>query len=82
MATPPDEKPPQRCIERPAPGEKPLGFMRLMVILLSTHIGVRSRANREEDFRRANGLHVVIAGLVYFVLVVIALVWLVNRIAG
>ncbi|MBN7796407.1 DUF2970 domain-containing protein [Parahaliea mediterranea] len=49
---------------------------------MSSHIGVRSHARREEDFRRANGLHVVIAGGVYFALVIAALVLLVNLIAG
>ncbi|MDO8863691.1 DUF2970 domain-containing protein [Haliea sp. E1-2-M8] len=69
-------------IPRPDPGEKPIGFLRMMVILISSHIGVRSRANREEDFRRANGLHVFIAAVVYFVLIVGALIVLVNIITS
>jgi len=73
--------PGQQCIERPAPGEKPLGLTRLLVILISSHIGVRSHAKREEDFRRANGLHVIAAGMLYFVIVITALVLLVNLIA-
>lgn len=67
---------------RPDAGEKPLGFWRLIVITLSSHIGVRSRARRHEDFRRANGLHVFIAGVVYFFLVIGALIVLTNIIAG
>jgi hypothetical protein len=63
---------------RPDAGEKPLGFWRLVVITLSAHIGVRPRAKRHEDFRRANGLHVFIAAIVYFVLVIAALIALIN----
>lgn len=63
---------------RPDAGEKPLGFWRLVVITLSAHIGVRPRAKRHEDFRRANGLHVFIAAIVYFVLVITALIALIN----
>lgn len=66
---------------RPDPGEKPLGFWRVVVITLSGHIGVRPRAKRHEDFRRANGLHVFIAATVYFALVVAALIALTNFIA-
>jgi hypothetical protein len=62
----------------PDPGEKPLGFARLMVILMSGHIGVRSRVNREEDFRRANGLHVFVAAIIYFLLVVGVLILVVT----
>lgn len=69
-----------RYFERPQAGEKPIGFLRLLVILISTHIGVRSRVNREEDFRRANGLHVFIAGVIYFLLIIGGLILLVNRI--
>ncbi|WP_019530220.1 DUF2970 domain-containing protein [Dasania marina] len=72
----------KRYFERPDPGEKPIGLLRLMVILFSSHIGVRSRSHREEDFRRANGLHVFIAAIVYFLLVVGALIMLVNVIVS
>lgn len=67
---------------RPDAGEKPLGFWRLVVITLSGHIGVRPRAKRHEDFSRANGLHVFIAAIVYFVLVIAALILLTNFIAS
>jgi hypothetical protein len=49
-----------------------------MTILVSSHIGVRSRAKREEDFRRANGLHIFVAAIVYFILVISVLILLVN----
>jgi len=67
---------------RPDPGEQPFGIWRLFVITLSAHIGVRPRAKRHEDFRRANGLHVFIAAIVYFVLMIGALILLANLIAG
>jgi hypothetical protein len=67
---------------RPAPHEKPLGFWRVFVIILSGHLGVRTRAQREEDFRRANGLHIVIAAFIYFAVIVAGLVVLVNWIAA
>lgn len=71
-----------RYFERPEPGEKPIGFLRLVGILIASHIGVRSRANREEDFRRANGLHVFIAGILYFLMVIGGLILLVNVIVS
>jgi hypothetical protein len=67
---------------RPDPQEKPLGFWHVFVIILSGHLGVRTRAQREEDFRRANGLHIVIAAFIYFALVVGGLVTFVNWIAA
>lgn len=67
---------------RPDAGEEPLGFWRLVVITLSGHIGVRPRAKRHEDFRRANGLHVFIAAIMYFLMIIAALIVLTNHIAG
>lgn len=67
---------------RPDPGETPLGFRHLLMITLSGHIGVRSQAKRHEDFRRANGLHVFMAAIVYCLLVVTALILLTHRIAA
>jgi|SRR5690606_1665498 len=64
------------------PGEKPMCFLRLMVILLPCHIGARSRNRCEEGFLYANGLHVFIAANVYFVLVVGTLILLVNIITS
>ena len=63
---------------RPDPHEKPLGFWRVFISILSGHLGVRTRAQREEDFRRANGLHIVIAAFIYFAVIVAGLVVLVN----
>lgn len=71
-----------RYFERPNPDEKPLSLRESIVIVLSTHLGVRPASKREEDFRRANGLHLFIIGVFYFLLVVIGLIVLVNVIAG
>lgn len=70
-----------RYFERPDADETPLPWWRILLIVVSTHIGVRPRDKRHEDFRRANGLHVFIAGLVYFIVLLIALVILVNAIS-
>lgn len=73
---------PQESRADVSPEQKPLGFLRVLVILVSSHIGVRSRANREEDFRRANGLHIFIAAVAYFLMIIGALIFLVNVIVG
>jgi hypothetical protein len=75
----PRKKP--RYFERPDASERPLTFFETMIIVLSAHLGVRTRAQREEDFRRANGLHLFIAAVTYFVLVVSGLIALVSYIA-
>jgi hypothetical protein len=71
-----------RYFERPDENEKPLSFLQTLVIVLSTHLGVRPKEKRDEDFRRANGLTVFIAGVIYFVVILIAMVFLVNYIAS
>lgn len=73
---PPGSNP--RYFERAQPGERPLSLFETMAIVLSTHLGVRTAKKREEDFRRANGLHLFIAGVFYFLLIVVGLVILVN----
>ena len=69
-----------RYFERPDSNEKPLSLLETVVIVLSTHLGVRNAKRREEDFRRANGLHLFIAGLFYFAIVITGLIILVNSI--
>lgn len=71
-----DKRP--RYFERPDKEEKPLGFWRILLIILSTHLGVRKREQREDDFKRANGLHLFIGGLIYFALIIIGLVVLIQ----
>lgn len=84
MTNPQDAGPksPPRYFERPGPEEKPLTPLEILTIVLSTHLGVRSAKKRQEDFRRANGLHLFIAGILYFLLLVIGLIALVRLIVA
>lgn len=75
-----DSRQQRRYFERPEPGEKPLTLIETVVIVLATHLGVRSKEKRQEDFRRANGLHLFIAGVIYFALLMGGLVLLVTSI--
>lgn len=74
-----DEKKP-RYFERPDNDEKPMGFWRVLIVVMSSHLGVRPRAKREEDFRRANGLHIFIAAVIYFLAILITLIIFVRSI--
>lgn len=74
-----EEKKP-RYFERPDENEKPLSLFEMLIIVFSTHLGVRPKVKREEDFRRANGLHLFIAGVMYFALLITALIVLVRYI--
>lgn len=78
--TQPDRDAPKkpRYFERPDSNEKPLNFFESLVVILSSHLGVRSSEKRQEDFRRANGLHLFIADVVYFVLLIVGLIALVK----
>ena len=67
-----------RYFEQPDKEEEPLGFWRMLIIILSTHLGVRGRGQREEDFKRANGLHLFVGGVIYFLLIVTALILFIN----
>lgn len=75
---PPQRKP--RYFEQPDASEKPLTLWETMVVIVSTHLGVRSRKKRHEDFRRANGLHLFVAGLLYFFLLIAGLIALIHYI--
>jgi uncharacterized membrane protein YfcA len=70
-----------RYFERPDQSEKPLTLLETLGIILSSHLGVRTRAKREEDFRRANGLYVFICAILYFAAVITALIVLVQHIS-
>jgi hypothetical protein len=61
---------------------EPYGFWRTVVIVLSGHLGVRPAHKRKMDFERANGVYVFAVAVLYFVLVIIGLIVLVNVIAG
>ena len=52
--------------EVPDEGEEPIGFWRTVIIVLSSHIGVRSKKNRVDDFNRANGLHLFLASSFWY----------------
>ena len=77
----PNRKKKPRYFERPDPEEKPLTLIDTLVIVLSTHLGVRSAEKRRSDFRRANGLHVFVAGVIYFLVLIIGLILLVRSIS-
>jgi hypothetical protein len=62
--------------------KRPLTLRELITIVLSGHLGVRKREQRVNDFGRANGLHVFVAAVVYFSLVVAGLIILVSYIAN
>lgn len=57
------------------------GFWKTFIIVISGHIGVRTRKKREEDFARANGLYVFIVAATYFLLVITALIFFVRNLA-
>jgi hypothetical protein len=71
----------RRYFDRPDPGVKPLTFWETFVIVLSAHLGVRSSAQRREDFQRANGFHLFIIGIIYFASILATLAALVTYIA-
>jgi hypothetical protein len=68
--------------EEPDSQPPPLSFKELLVVILSGHLGVRKREQRVSDFRRANGLHVFLAAVLYFALIVTGLILLVAYITG
>ncbi len=61
---------------------EPYGFFRTVIIVLSGHLGVRTTAQRKEDFARASGVHVFAVAVLYFVTVIFGLIVLVNYIVG
>ena len=60
--------------------QKAYGFWKTVLIVLRGHLGVRTTEQRKTDFERANGLHVFAVAVMYFLLVIIALIVLVNSI--
>jgi DUF2970 family protein len=69
-----------RYFERPDQHERPLTLLETLLVVLSAHLGVRTKAQREQDFRRANGLHLFIAAILYFSAVIAGLIFLVKYI--
>ena len=60
---------------------KRYGFWKTLLVVLCGHVGVRTLQQRTEDFSRANGVYVFVVALMYFFLVIIALIFLVNYIS-
>lgn len=79
----PDQKPPRkrRYFERPDDDEKPLSLLETLIVVVSSHLGVRTKEKLQDDFRRANGLHLLVAGLFYFALIIAGLIGLVIYIS-
>lgn len=69
---------PPRYFEQPDEDEAPLGFWKMLLVILSTHLGVRTREQRTNDFKRVNGLHLFIGGVIYFILIITGLSLLVR----
>lgn len=67
-----------RYFEQPDEGEAPLSFWQVFIAVLATHLGVRSKESREQDFRRGNGLHFFVAGMIYLGLLIVGIIVLVN----
>ena len=61
---------------------KALSFRETLSIVIAGHLGVRKRAQRVEDFHRANGLHIFVAAAIYFVVIVFGVVLLVRTITA
>ena len=68
--------------DKPPKANGDYGLWETMIIVFSGHIGVRTRKQREQDFAKANGLHVFIAAATYFLLVVIALIFFVRFVSA
>ena len=75
-----DKRP--RYFEKPENDKRPMGFWRVVLIVVSSHLGVRKRSDRHDDFTRADGRHVFAVAVIYFVLVLLLLVVLVNWLAS
>ena len=71
---------PMKLMDDTDRNRKPLSFRETLSIIIAGHIGVRKRAQRVEDFHRANGLHIFIAAAVYFAVIVFGIVMLVRYI--
>ena len=66
----------------PASPAENYGFWRTAVIVFCGHLGVRPSHKREQDFARANGVMVFAVALLYFAIVIVGLIVLVNYIAS
>jgi len=62
--------------------KKPLSFRETLSIIIAGHLGVRKHVQRIEDFHRANGLHIFIAAVIYFIVIVSGIILLVRYITA
>jgi hypothetical protein len=60
---------PRSYFESPDDGVKPLSFFETFKSILLGHLGVATAEQREKDFSRANGWHVLWVGILYTALV-------------
>ena len=60
---------PRSYFETPDEGVEPLTFWETFRSILLGHLGVASAKQREEDFNRANGWHVLAVGILYTAIV-------------
>lgn len=60
---------PRSYFETPDEGVEPLTFRETFRSILLGHLGVASAKQREEDFNRANGWHVLAVGILYTAIV-------------
>lgn len=69
----------------PAAGDDPsraLSAWQVMFSTIAAAFGVQSSRNRERDFTRGRASHFIIAGIVFTVLFVLAVVGVVNLVLG
>jgi hypothetical protein len=66
----------------PKPTPAPLSLRETFSILLAGHIGVRKAEQRAEDFRRASGVRIFIAAVLYFAAVVVGLILFVRYVTS
>ena len=60
----------------------PLSFKETFSILVAGHLGVRKAKQRAEDFRRASGIRIFIAAVLYFVVIVVGLIFFVRYVTS
>lgn len=65
---------PRSYFETPDDGIKPLTFWETFRAILLGHLGVATAKQREEDFNRANGWHVLWVGVLYTAIVIFIMV--------
>jgi hypothetical protein len=62
--------------------ERPLSFLQTVKAVAWSFVGLRKRAGYEQDVRRLNPVHVIVAGLCGAVIFILALVLIVRWVIG